>query len=109
MKNIIALLIFGVVSFSSNSQSIAEEGTFQLLSTNIKVSEVFTTELLYIIEDNRDADEVVMLKIADYTWARIFPLSTINDPNFIAFSSEIIEIDPDDPSINDEGPNYIKE
>lgn len=94
------LVIFTItLSFGSFSQSKAVEGTFQLMTTNQKVNEVFTTDIYSIIESNREINDVAIVKIGEYTWLRILSLNTINSPNFVPLPSEIIVIEPNDPAI----------
>ena len=71
------------------------EGTFQLYSTNIKSSQVFTTELFTTIEQNRAQNEDVMLQIGEHNWVKILSFNTISDPNFIPLSTEVLELEID--------------
>ena len=85
------LICISNASYSQNSSSI---GTFQLMTTNPKAQEIFTTDIIPIIEGNRQDDAVKILKINEFTWVRILSFNTINDASFTPLSDEIIVVDP---------------
>ena len=66
------------------------------MTTTPKAQEVFSTELLTLIENERLDNSTAIVKVGDYTWVRILSTSAINDPAFTPLSDEIIVIDPDD-------------
>ena len=87
------VLVLGVsLAFCQNST----EGTFQLMTTNVKAQEVFSTNILALIESARLEDHVAVIKVGDFTWVRILSENTINHPDFEPLTDLIIEIDPDD-------------
>ena len=87
-----------MVSFGF-SQIDAANGTYQLMTTNVKAREVFTTNILPLIESKRAVNKTVVIKIGDFTWARILSFNAINDANFIPLPEGIIEIDAADSDI----------
>ncbi|MFT5778869.1 MAG: hypothetical protein ACI837_001826 [Crocinitomicaceae bacterium] len=98
MRNIALVMALLGWSLAATSQ-VSGEGTFQLMSTNLKVSEVFTTEIFDLIENHRKLDQVAIVQVGDFTWVRILSHNTINDPSFTLLPEGIIEIDPNDPLI----------
>lgn len=69
----------------------AAEGTFQIIKIGIKSpQELFTDDLLYLIEANRDASVNVEINIGNFTRVKILSYSIINDPSFVPLSGEII-------------------
>lgn len=63
----------------------AKEGTFEFIPLSIGVSdckeefvhEVFTTDVLCLIEANRKENEYVTIQLSSYTKVRIYPSSII--------------------------------
>ncbi|MFT6923224.1 MAG: hypothetical protein ACJA1C_002234 [Crocinitomicaceae bacterium] len=98
MTYIFKTLVFLCLSFSAFSQNNLN-GTYQLMTSNPKAQEVFSSELLILIENERLNNSVAIVKIGDFTWVRILSLATISDPNFTPLSDEIIFIDPNDVTI----------
>ena len=72
----------------------APPGTYQLMTTNPKVPEVFTTDLREFIQEHRAAHHDVYLKIGQVTWVRIFSQARIDDPGFQPVSEEIVPTEP---------------
>jgi hypothetical protein len=95
MTNIFKTLVFLCLSFSAFSQNNLD-GTYQLMTTNAKAQEVFTSDLLVLIENERLVNTVAIVKIGDFTWVRILSLTTISDPSFTPLPDDIIFIDPSD-------------
>lgn len=97
-----ACFLFAVVNVSSQTftqdqQSSAIQpgvkaapGTYQLICSNAKFMEVFTDDILYLIESSRDPELVKIITIGQVTKARILPYSVINDPGFTPLPDEII-------------------
>ena len=54
------------------------EGTYEIIRTNNKYEQVFTTELLAEIEKRRDDVKEVLYEVSPYVTIRIFPRSVIN-------------------------------
>ncbi len=87
-KRLLTFVAIAMIAMTSTglaqeaTEKSAKEGTFQFITTNPKVKEVFTTELLKKIEKNRDENEIVYLKIGTYTTAKILPVTTISKPDF---------------------------
>lgn len=99
MKKYIIAFCFLALASVGFSQNSAAPGTYQLMTTEVKSGEVFSSEILATIESSRKLSKVVILKIGNYTWVKILSENTINDPNFIPLSDEVIEISPNDASI----------
>ena len=74
----------------------AAPGTYQLMTTEPKVGEVFTSHLLYFIEAHREIKKTVILQIGNYTFVKILSKNYINNPSYIRLSSEIIAVDYND-------------
>lgn len=69
----------------------AAEGTFQIVKMGAKnPQELFTDDLLYLIEANRDASINVEIKIGNFSRVKILSFNVINDPSFVPLSGEII-------------------
>lgn len=100
MKKLVLVTMLAGFSFAASSQAEADPGTFQLMTTMVKAQEVFSTEVLFVIEANRDMDELVVIKVGEHTWARILSRATINDPSFMPLPDGVIEIDPNDSLIS---------
>lgn len=73
----------------SNSVTIKEptleekmEGTYQIIITDNKIAEAFTTDILPIIESKRQDTEDVYYEISKYTTIRIYSRAKINSPEF---------------------------
>ena len=94
LKALIGIL-FGCFSLSVYSQS-SLDGTYQLMTTTPKAQEVFTTDLLVVVENERLENATAIVKVGEVTWVRILSTNTINDPNFTPLSDEVIVIDIDD-------------
>lgn len=70
---------------SCSPEMQAKEGTFEFIPISIGVSdckeefihEVFTTDILCLIESNRKEDEYVTIQLSPYTKVRIYPSSII--------------------------------
>lgn len=97
-----AYCLFGLLMLfcfcaSSHAQdpSIADLGTYQLLTTQPKLKEVFTSELLIRIESERHDTITRIVKVGLVTWARILSREAIEAPDFAALSDDILEVDPD--------------
>ena len=93
-KLIVSLLV--MISSYSFSQSKTNPGTFQLMTTNIKVQEVFTTDLLKTIEENRKENDTNIIKVGKYTWVKILSRETIQDPSFTPLKNEVIQVESAD-------------
>ena len=89
----LSLLAFATVCFSQTPASI---GTYQIMTTNLKVGEVFSSEIRQVIADNRKQNEIVILKIGEYSWVRILSENTISNLNFTPLPDKIILIDGND-------------
>ena len=74
----------------------ANSGTYQLMTTNPKLNEVFTSHLLYFIEAKREIENTIVLKIGNYSYVRILPTNLINNANFTPLPEGIIEITLDE-------------
>ena len=57
-------------------------GTYEIIPNNFKVTEVFTTEMLQVIEAKREEHQDVIYKYSEYTTIRIYSRSKINAPGF---------------------------
>lgn len=86
------LLISSCLYSQTTEKKMAAVGTYQLIQTVIpKVSdEVFTTDLLFTIESNRDDSEEKILVIGQYTKVRILSRAVINAPGFVPLTPEIV-------------------
>jgi len=62
----------------------------------VKAGEVFSTNILPLIESNRQINKTVVIKVGDNTWAKILSKNEINAPNFVPLPDEIIEITPEE-------------
>jgi len=105
MKKLLIACVFAGFTLAASAQ--ASPGTYQLMTTMPKAQEFFTSELLLLIEENRDMDELVILKVGEFTWVRILSGNTISDSSFTPLPEGTIEIDPNDPLISD--PTLIKD
>ena len=101
MKKYILVLTFVLIAALGFSQTNAAPGTYQLMTTNVKEQEVFTTEVLQLIESKREVTKTVVIKIGTHTWARILSVNTINATNFVPLPEGIIGIDPSDTILED--------
>jgi len=80
MKNFLLILFFSLIfsagfSQSTNicdSTSMAKEGTYEIIRLS-KEEEVFTKDILCLIEKSRHQFEIVNLQISSYTTIRIYP------------------------------------
>ena len=97
MKKILLLFVLLGCEFMASSQTTAVEGTFQLMTSNEKARQVFTTDIYSIVENNREINNDVAVKLDDYTWLRILYLNTINSPSFTPNTSKNIVTDEKDP------------
>lgn len=105
MNNTLLVLLFWSLSLSVYSQSNLD-GTYQLMTTTPKAQEVFTTDLLDLVEAERLENTTAIIKVGQFTWVRILSTNAINDPSFTPLPDGIIVIDPDDeiikPTISNE-------
>lgn len=58
------------------------EGTYEVIITNSKITEAFTTDLLNVIETKREESRDVVYVLSPYTSIRIFSRQKINSPEF---------------------------
>ena len=96
MKKKLLAMSFVLSSTICFSQNENLSGTYQLMTTNIKVQEVFTTDLLTTIEENRKEKETNIIKVGKYTWVKILSRETIQDPSFTPLKEEVIKIESAD-------------
>ncbi len=68
-------------------------GTFQLLTTEPKAREVFSTDILPFIEAHRDAHEPRLVSVGRYSWVLILSQDVIGQPGFQPLPEEIITVD----------------
>ncbi len=89
------LLVCGVNFLAANAQDgpPAQLGTFQLLTTEPKALEVFSTEILPFIEAHRDAHEPRLVSIGRYAWVLILSQDVISQPGFEPLPEEIITVE----------------
>ncbi|MFT7613147.1 MAG: hypothetical protein ACI9J3_002117 [Parvicellaceae bacterium] len=78
----ILIFFFGSTAYAQNNVKVAKEGTFQLITSNPKIQEVFTNSILITIEENRKESTVEYYKLSEYTQVKIFPYNVINAPGF---------------------------
>jgi hypothetical protein len=71
----------------------AQPGTFQLLTTEPKAGEVFSTDILPFIEAHRDAHEPRLVSVGRYSWVLILSQDVIGQPGFQPLPEEIITVD----------------
>jgi hypothetical protein len=64
-----------------------------LYTTEPKVQEVFTTDLLVYIESNRAQGHDVVRRVGSVTWVKILARVTITDPAFVPLPEGILPID----------------
>lgn len=90
-------LFFSVEGFGQESPNTspvsAAAGTYQFQSSNPKVQELFTTDILVRIEANRDQFVEKIIVVGTVTSVRILPYAVINAPGFIPLSDQIIYIE----------------
>ena len=89
----ISFVLSSAICFSQNENL---SGTYQLMTTNIKVQEVFTTDLLTTIKENRKEKEINIIKVGKYTWVKILSRETIQDSNFTPLKNEVIQVESAD-------------
>ena len=89
----ISFVLSSAICFSQNENL---SGTYQLMTTNIKVQEVFTTDLLTTIKENRKEKETNIIKVGKYTWVKILSRETIQNSNFIPLKNEVIQVESAD-------------
>ena len=89
----ISFVLSSAICFSQNENL---SGTYQLMTTNIKVQEVFTTDLLTTIKENRKEKEINIIKVGKYTWVKILSRETIQNSNFIPLKNEVIQVESAD-------------
>lgn len=89
-----------IISSSHNSQVnppglvAAAPGTYQIIKMGVKSpDELFTTDLLYLIESNRHGSKDIFISIGNFTKVRILPANVINAPGFIPLS-DIVVVEP---------------
>ena len=58
------------------------EGTYEVIITNSKIKEAFTTDLLNTIEAKREENRDIMYVMSQYTSIRIFSREKINSLEF---------------------------
>lgn len=91
-----ALMLFVSALYSqSTAKKMAEPGTYQFIKTVIpKVAEdVFTTDILFTIENNRDENNEKILVIGSHTEVRILSRKMINTVGFVPLTPEVVYID----------------
>lgn len=105
MKTVFTFLFLAIsaVCFSQNSiqynasanygNSPAVSGTYQIMTTQPKAEEVFTTNLLYFIEANRDDIKTITKQVGEYTYVKILAKTYISKSDYIRLSDEIIAVD----------------
>ena len=102
---VVAFLISSIFGFSqtiSYDASVnygtveAASGTYQIMTTQPKVQELFTNHLLYFIEANRDINKTVTQQIGEYTYVKILAKNYISNPNYSRLSDEIMAVDYND-------------
>jgi hypothetical protein len=71
----------------------AQVGTFQLLTTEPKAREVFSTDILPFIEAHRDAHEPRLVSVGRFSWVLILSQDVIGQPGFQPLPEEIITVD----------------
>lgn len=71
----------------------AQLGTFQLLTTEPKAREVFSTDILPFIEAHRDAHEPRLVNVGRYSWVLILSQDVIDQPGFQPLPEEIITVE----------------
>ena len=89
----ISFVLSSAICFSQNENL---SGTYQLMTTNIKVQEVFTSDLLTTIKENRKEKETNIIKVGKYTWVKILSRETIQNSNFIPLKNEVIQVESAD-------------
>lgn len=74
---------------TSQTTAPAAPGTYQFRCPDIKKPlDVFTTELLYVIEAQRDSLLEKTIAVGPYMLVRIPPYCVINAPGFVPFPAE---------------------
>lgn len=101
----VSLVLIFFFSFSASAQTNAVEkksevkvqkaakGTYQFIVDNIKSQVVFSDEILYEVEKNRDEKEIKYLQLGSQAKVKILPRSVINSADFIPIKEEIIYLD----------------
>ncbi len=86
-----------IINGSSNTQVnlpgivAASPGTFQIIRMGIKSPvELYTTDLLYLIESNRHGSKEVLMLIGQFTKVRILPFNVVIALGFIPLSDDVI-------------------
>lgn len=87
-----AFVLYGFSLLANNDNCEAAPGTYQIIQDK-KCGEVFTTDLLCIIEANRHKTQEVIISITANTQVRILPENLITSPNFIPLTEEVIDIE----------------
>jgi len=90
MRNCLLIFLFMMVCSAVNAQTknepenkkYAAAGTYQFIVSNSKPEYVFTTDILLKIEENRNDDEVVFLKVAPTIEVKILSRKQINASDF---------------------------
>lgn len=95
----VLLFLFPIKGFGQiqihNGPVQAAPGTYRLRTSDLKVSELFTDDILYTIEANRDSLVQKIIVIGTVTTVRILPYSMINAPGFIPLPEGIIPVEED--------------
>lgn len=89
-----------IISSSHHSQVnppglvAAAPGTYQIIKMGVKSpDELFTTDLLYLIESNRHGSKDIIIPIGNFSKVRILPSNIVNAPGFIPLS-DVVVIEP---------------
>ncbi len=90
MKKIITTFSLLLIASIGFSQVAAEEGTYQLIQ-NKKSGDVFTTDLLHFIEENRHDTREMIISLTEHTQVRILSKERINSLSFIPLSIQIVD------------------
>jgi hypothetical protein len=74
----------------------AEPGTYQLMTTEPKRREVFTTDLLNTIGALREQHRSVIVRVGEVTWAWIPSADIIATSGFVPFPEKIDHVAQED-------------
>jgi hypothetical protein len=77
-------MLFSQTNATTKEKSLEEklEGTYVLIQSSLKYTELVTNDILIEIEKRRDEKEDIYYQISEYLTIRILPRQIISAPNF---------------------------
>lgn len=71
----------------------APPGTYQLLTVDTKVKEVFTYHIATFVQQKRKQSQTLIIRIGEYSYVKIPSFNEINNSSFVPFNEGIEFVD----------------